>query len=124
MEWNTLDGSQLDVVENLDRCGSVDELDDLYTSTQASQASQDGTQQKRRPKQTNVKEWPTSLAILFVQGCLEYCKSIDKHELNIHDKDIDWEVLIGMVKWPETPKTKEVCMKKAKDIRHQWVCNR
>lgn len=69
-----------------------------------------------------TKIWNTPDAVLLLQRCVEYCKSSNKTYFDAYDADIDWDWLIGDLKMSKIPKTKDMCIKKVKDIQHQWVC--
>lgn len=74
------------------------------------------SKQKRGPK-----GWPSAVTLCFIQGCIDYCQSSNKTKLDADDETVDWDTLIATVKWPTQPKTKEMCIKKIKDMQRQFV---
>lgn len=80
--------------------------------------------QERPPVVSTSKvQWPTSLALLLVEACVEYCKNHNILLLNFDDSAIDWYAMVATIKWPEARhKTVHECVKKLKYIRNLWVC--
>lgn len=68
------------------------------------------------------KQWSTSLALVIIQGCADYCTLMNWDRFDLNEASVDWEQWSSIVKWPAEPRPIGMCIKKIKDIHHQWVC--